>query len=140
MVYTDWASLERDIVKKVRDATQEAQDLSLKKLSEYLDRFYATPEPKLYRRTGQLGSSASAPHFQPTANGGVGIIELNDDINYATGTYDTMMVYENAENGYVPPSAPWAAIKGNPHFWWDTMMDIEHEIIPNTFGKYFKKV
>ena len=94
----------------------------------------------MYDRTGQLGSSASASNFQPTANGGIGMIEINDDVNYTTGTYDTMMVIENAETGYVPPTAPWATMKGNPYFWWDTMMDIESEIIPNTFGKYFKQI
>ena len=135
MVYTDWASLERGVIDKVRLATQEAQELSLIRLSKYLDRFYESPEPIMYERTGQLGSSASAPHFQPTANGGIGMIEINDDVNYTTGTYDTMMVIENAETGY-PPSH----MLGNPHFWWDTMMDIEYEIIPNTFGKYFRKI
>lgn len=140
MVYKDWGSLERAVVDKVRVATEEAQIASLHRLSEYLDRFYESPEPKRYDRTGQLGSSASAPNFQPIANGGVGMIEINDDINYATGTYDTMMVIENAETGYVPPTAPWATMKGNPYFWWDTMMDIENEIIPNTFGKYFKQI
>lgn len=135
MVYKDWTSLERDVVKKVQVATQEAQTLSLQRLSQYLDRFYDTAEPVQYIRTGQLGSSASAPHFQPTADGGIGMIELNDDVNYTTGTYDTMMVYENAETGYAPSN-----MLGNPHFWWDTMMDIEYEIIPNTFGKYFRKV
>lgn len=135
MVYKDWSSLERAVVDKVRVATEEAQIASLHRLSEHLDRFYDSPEPIMYDRTGQLGSSASAPHFQPTANGGIGIIELNDDVNYTTGTYDTMMVYENAETGYAPSN-----MLGNPHFWWDTMMDIEYEIIPNTFGKYFKKV
>ena len=140
MVYKNWASLERAVVDKVRVATQEAQTASLERLSKYLDRFYDTPEPIMYERTGQLGSSASAPNFQPTANGGVGMIEINDDVNYTTGTYDTMMVIENAERNYVPPTAPWAAIKGNSYFWWDTMMDIEHEIIQNIFGKYFRKV
>lgn len=135
MVYTDWASLERGVIDKVRLATQEAQELSLIRLSKYLDRFYKSPEPIMYERTGQLGSSASATHFQPTANGGIGMIEINDDVNYTTGTYDTMMVIENAETGY-PPSH----MLGNPHFWWDTMMDIEYEIIPNTFGKYFRKI
>lgn len=135
MVYTDWTSLERGVIDKVRLATQEAQELSLIRLSKYLDRFYESPEPIMYERTGQLGYSASAPKFQPTATGGIGTIEMNDDINYATGTYDTMMVFENAENGY-PPSH----MLGNPHFWWDTMMDIEYEIIPNTFGKYFRKI
>lgn len=140
MVYKDWGSLERAVVDKVRVATEEAQIASLHRLSEYLDRFYDSPEPIMYDRTGQLGSSASAPNFQPTANGGIGMIEINDDVNYATGTYDTMMVIENAETGYVPPTAPWATMKGNPYFWWDTMMDIENEIIPNTFGKYFKQI
>ena len=135
MVYKDWNSLERAVVDKVRVATQEAQTASLERLSKYLDRFYDSPEPIMYERTMQLGSSASAPNFQPTSNGGVGIIEINDDVNYTTGTYDTMMVIENAETGY-PPSH----MLGNPHFWWDTMMDIEHEIIPNTFGKYFRMV
>lgn len=135
MVYKDWNSLERAVVNKVQSATKEAQDLSLQRLSKYLDRFYDSPDPVMYKRTMQLGSSASAPHFQPTANGGVGMIEINDDINYTTGTYDTMMVIENAETGY-PPSH----MLGNPYFWWDTMMDIEHEIIPNTFGKYFRMV
>lgn len=141
MVYKNWASLERAVVDKVRVATQEAQTASLKRLSEYLDRFYDSPEPNMYERTMQLGSSASAPNFQPTSNGGVGMIEINDDVNYAKpGLYDTMMVIENAETGYVPPTAPWATMKGNPYFWQDTMTDIENEIIPNTFGKYFRRV
>ena len=135
MVYKDWNSLERAVVDKVQSATKEAQDLSLQRLSKYLDRFYDSPDPVMYKRTMQLGSSASAPHFQPTANGGIGMIEINDDVNYTTGTYDTMMVIENAETGY-PPSH----MLGNQHFWWDTMMDIEYEIIPNTFGKYFRMV
>jgi len=140
MVYKDWNSLERAVVDKVQSATKEAQDLSLQRLSKYLDRFYDSPDPVMYKRTMQLGSSASAPHFQPTANGGIGMIEINDDVNYTTGTYDTMMVIENAETGYVPPTAPWATMKGNPYFWRDTMTDIENEIIPNTFGKYFRRV
>lgn len=135
MIYKDWGSLERDIVDKVRLATQEAQTASLERLSKYLDRFYDTPEPKVYKRTGLLGSSASAPHFQPTANGGIGAIEMNDDVNYTTGTYSTDWVFQNAEIGH-PPSN----MLGNPYFWWDTMMDIEYEIIPNVFGKYFTKV
>ena len=135
MVYKDWNSLERAVVDKVQSATKEAQDLSLQRLSKYLDRFYDSPDPVMYKRTMQLGSSASAPHFQPIANGGIGMIEINDDVNYTTGTYDTMMVIENAETGYSP-----SHMLGNPHFWWDTMMDIEYEIIPNTFGKYFRMV
>lgn len=135
MVYKDWRSLERDIVAKVQECTKEAQEMSLHRFSEYLDRFYDTPEPKVYIRTGELGSSASADHFQPTADGGIGRIEMNDDVNYTTGTYDTMMVFENAETGY-PPSH----MLGNPHFWWDTMMDIQYEIIPRVFGKYFRQV
>ena len=135
MVYKDWASLERAVVNKVQMATQEAQVASLERLSQYLDRFYDSPEPVRYIRTGQLGSSASAPKFQSTATGGIGTIEINDDINYTTGTYDTMMVIENAESGYAPSN-----MLGQPHFWWDTMMDIEYEIIPNTFGKYFTKI
>ena len=140
MIYTNWASLEKAVVNKVQLATKEAQTLSLQRLSQYLDRFYDTEEPKRYERTGLLGSSASAPHFQPTATGGIGIIEMNDDVNYTTGTYDTMMVFENAETHYLPPSAPWAQIKGNPYFWSDTMTDIEHEIIPNVFSKYFRMI
>lgn len=136
MVHTNWSSLEHDIISKVRECTKDAQEASLYRLSEYLDRFYETPEPKRYERTGLLGSSASADHFQPTADGGVGRIEMNDDVNYAKdGLYDTMMVFENAETGYKP-----SRMLGNPHFWFDTMMDIQHEIIPNVFGRYFRKI
>lgn len=136
MIYKDWDSLERDIIAKVQQCTIEAQEASLHRFSEYLDRFYETPVPKQYIRTGLLGSSASADHFQPTPDGGIGRIEMNDDVNYAKpGLYDTMMVFENAETGYER-----SHMLGNPHFWWDTMMDIQYEIIPNTFGKYFKKI
>lgn len=135
MIYKDWNSLERDIVHKVQQATQEAQIASLTRLSEYLDRFYDSPEPKVYVRTGLLGSSASADPFIPTANGGIGRFEMNDDVNYTTGTYSTDWVFQNAEVGH-PPSR----MLGNPHFWWDTMMDVQYEIIPQVFGKYFKRV
>lgn len=131
MVYRDWGSLEKDIISKVQSCAKEAQDASLYRLSEYLDRFYNTPEPKQYIRTGHLGSSASADFFTTTHNGGYGNIYMDESIDYETGTYDTPTVFMESEiHG--------SKIKGNPWFWRDTMDDIENIIIPSVFGRYFK--
>lgn len=132
MEYTNWSDLENAIVRKIGVATMDAQQQALVRLSEYLDRFYDTREPKEYIRTGHLGSSASAEPFQWTPTGGIGIVFMDMDIPYATGTYDTPTVFNEAEiHG--------SGIIGNPQFWGDTMNDVLNEIIPNAFGKYFNK-
>ena len=132
MIYKDWKSLEDAIVRNIGVATMETQNTTLIRLSEYLDRFYDTREPKVYVRTGHLGSSASADPFQWTPTGGVGRVYMDMSIPYTTGTYDTETVFKEAEiHG--------SGIIGNPQFWGDTMNDVLNEIIPNTFGKYFRK-
>lgn len=132
MIHKTWDSLANAIQRQVGIATMEAQKASLIRLSEYLDRFYDTRDPKLYVRTGHLGSSASAEPFVWTNDGGEGVIYMAEDIPYETGTHSTREVFSDAE-------AHLGGIIGNPLFWGDTMSDIENYIIPDTFGKYFKR-
>lgn len=134
MVYSNWDSLEKDIINKVQLATLDAQRQSVDRLHEYMkNRFYATEEPKKYKRTGHLGDSGMIGNYVQTSNGAIGAFYIDDSDFYTTGTYSTPKVFQEAETHG-------SGIIGNPHFWWDTMMDIEYEIIPNSFGKYFKKI
>lgn len=134
MVYKSWSALEKDINNSIAMATSAAQMDAALRLSEYMDYFYATPKPKVYDRTGHLGESWRIGSFTPTPTGAIGEIYIDESDFYTTGTYQTPWVFENAESGY-PPSR----MLGHPHFWEDTMIDIENEIIPNAFGKYFRK-
>lgn len=134
MIYKSWDSLEKDIINKVQLATLDAQKQSVDRLHEYMAvRFYATEEPKVYRRTHHLAESGMMGDYIQNSNGATGAIYIDDSDFYTTGTYPTPVVFQEAE-------VHGSRIIGNPHFWWDTMMDIEYEIIPNAFGKYFKKI
>ena len=134
MVYTNWASLEKDIINKVQLATLDAQKQSVDRLHEYMSiRFYATEEPMVYKRTYHLAESGMMGDYLQNSNGATGVIYIDDSDFYTTGTYPTPVVFQEAE-------VHGSRIIGNPHFWRDTMMDIEYEIIPNAFGKYFKKI
>jgi len=134
MVYKNWSSLERDVVKKVQLATLDAQKQAVDRLQEYMGvRFYATEEPKRYKRTHHLGESGTMGDYIQTSNGATGSFYIDDSDFYTTGTYPTPVVFAEAE-------VQGSGIIGNPHFWLDTMTDVEYEIIPNAFGKYFTKV
>ena len=134
MVYTNWASLEKDIINKVQLATLDAQKQSVDRLHEYMAvRFYATEEPKVYRRTYHLAESGMMGDYIQNSNGATGVVYIDDSDFYTTGTYPTPVVFQEAE-------VHGSRIIGNPYFWLDTMRDIEYEIIPNAFGKYFKKI
>lgn len=134
MVYKDWNSLERDIVKKVQLATLDAQKQSVDRLQEYMGvRFYATEKPNIYKRTGHLGESGKMGDYIQNIDGATGSIYIDDNDFYTTGTYPTPVVFQEAE-------VHGSGIIGNPYFWRDTMTDIEYEIIPNAFGKYFKMI
>ena len=130
-VYRDWDSLEHDIVNKVRLATIEARNRSLERLDEYMRvRFYQTPKPNQYIRTGHLGESAEIGEYIEDKFGATGTFYINDNDYYTTGTYPTPIVFQEAE-------VQGSGIIGNPYFWHDTMNDMENEIIPNAFRKYF---
>jgi len=134
MVYKDWNSLERDVVKKVQLATLDAQKQSVDRLQEYMGvRFYATEKPNRYKRTGHLGESGKMGDYIQNIDGATGSIYIDDSDFYTTGTYPTPVVFQEAE-------VHGSGIIGNPYFWRDTMTDIEYEIIPNAFGKYFKMI
>lgn len=134
MAHKNWNSLERDIVNKVQLSTLDAQRQAVDRLHEYMGvRFYATEKPKRYKRTGHLGESGMMGDYIQTKDGATGALYIDDSDFYTTGTYPTPIVFQEAE-------VHGSGIIGNPYFWWDTMMDIESEIIPNAFGKYFKKI
>lgn len=130
MVHKSWDSLEKDIINKVQSATSEAQIQSYLRLKEYLEWFYSVPQGVRYRRTGHLGESAVLGSFSADSNGANAIINIDISPFYTTGSYDTPKVFEEAE-------AHGSGIRGVPNFWGNTMMDMENEIIPNAFGKYF---
>lgn len=132
MIHKNWDSLEKDIISKVQSATNEAQILSYLRLKEYLEWFYSVPEGVRYRRTGHLGKSAELGSFSADSDGASAIINIDISPFYTTGTYSTPKVFEEAE-------VHGSGILGVPNFWGNTMMDMENEIIPNAFGKYFMR-
>lgn len=133
MIHKNWDSLEKDVIDKVRYVVQDAQLQSYIRLDDYMKRFYTVPQGKEYKRTGHLGNSANLGYFTPITNGASATISVDTSPFYTTGTYSTPKVFEEAEiHG--------SGILGVPHFWMDTMTDIENEIIPMTFGRYFRKV
>lgn len=134
MVYKNWESLERDVVSKVREATRDCTKWTLNRLEENLARFYESPEPDVYERTHHLEHSGKEASFSNIANGAMGTVIIDQRPFYTTGTYDTMMVFENAETGYAPSN-----MLGNPLFWEDTMRDLETNFIPTSFGRFFIK-
>lgn len=134
MVYKNWDSLERDIVSKVREATMDCTKWTLNRLEENLARFYESPEPTVYERTHHLEHSGKEASFSNIANGAMGTVIIDQRPFYTTGTYDTMMVFENAETGYKPSN-----MLGNPLFWEDTMRDLETNFMPTSFGRFFIK-
>lgn len=129
MVYHDWDSLEKGITDKLKSAILDIGTKANQELQANLERFYDTPEPFMYERTGHLRNSWD---YDYTEMGNTAVVQLFLDSSdpYDTGTYTTQMVLENAETHYLPPTAPWAQIKGNPYFWRDTMDKIENEILP----------
>ena len=134
-VYRNWKSLEKGIVDRVQEATKDCSDWALNRLEENLARFYETDEPILYVRTGHLGESGKQFPHRNTLAGAVGGVYIDERPFYTTGTYETPWVFENAEIGY-PPSH----MLGNPFFWEDTMIDIENDLMPRSFGRFFRKV
>lgn len=134
MVYRNWESIERDINDKVVLATLDATTKSKQLLQENLIGFYDTEDPVEYERTYHLKNSWDS-QFDEMFKGAVGRIWLDTTEPYDTGTYTTQMVFENAESGY-PPSN----ILGHPFFWEHTMAEIENDIIPKSFGRFFTKV
>ena len=130
MVHKSWDSLEKDIITRVQSATSEAQIQSYLRLKEYLEWFYSVPQGVRYRRTGHLGESAELGSYSTNSTGANAIINIDISPFYTTGSYDTPKVFEEAEiHG--------SGIRGVPNFWGNTMTDMENEIIPNAFGKYF---
>ena len=131
MVHKSWDSLEKDTINKVQSATSEAQIQSYLRLKEYLEWFYSVPQGVRYRRTGHLGESAELGSYSTNSTGANAIINIDISPFYTTGSYDTPKVFEEAEiHG--------SGIRGVPNFWGNTMTDMENEIIPNAFGKYFR--
>lgn len=135
MIYKDWKSLSREIIRRTREATRDCNDWALNRLEENLSRFYETEEPKVYQRTHHLEHSGKEKFYKEHPLGANGAIYIDQTPFYTTGTYETPWVFENAEIGY-PPSH----MLGNPLFWEDTMTDIENDFMPRSFGRFFTKV
>lgn len=134
MVYKSWSALEKDINNSIAMATSAAQMDAALRLKEYMEYFYATPDPIEYNRTGHLGDSWRIGNYTTTPTGAIGEIYIDESDYYTTGTYETPWVFENAEVG-----RPESGMLGHPYFWENTMIDIEKEIIPNAFGRYFRR-
>lgn len=133
MVFKNWNDLEKAIVREVEFAVRDTVYNGHMELIKNLEWFYQTPDPIRYRRTDHLGR-ASESEASGKPKGGVGLIYLDDSVPYTTGTYDTHKVFSEAEEHG-------SGIKGNPHFWANTMDTINKSIMPVAFrnhGFYIK--
>lgn len=128
MIYKDWGSLERDIKQRTSMAVKDTIIRGKESLDRYLREFYNTEEPERYDRTYYLMRSGDYNYVE-TANGGMGFLQMDSSTPYLTGTYSTMKVFQEAEiHG--------SRIIGNPHFWENTMKEIDETIMPSCFSAH----
>lgn len=128
MVFKDWGSLEKNIKQRTALATKDTIIQGKESLDNYLREFYNTRDPDRYERTYNLMRSGDYIYVD-TSSGGMGFLQMDPSTSYLTGTYSTMKVFQEAElHG--------SGIIGNPHFWENTMKEIDETIMPSCFSAY----
>lgn len=128
MTFKDWNSLESEIKKRTALATQDTIIGGKEVLDNYLRHFYETRDPDRYERTYYLMRSGDYT-YETSESGGKGTIYMDDSVQYQTGTYSTIKVFQEAE-------VHGSRIIGNPFFWENTMQEIENNVMPSAFRKH----
>ena len=127
MVATNMSELNRMLMNQLQAAMSEASSLMLADMRKETAAFYSQGSPKMYKRTGTLGST---PKVSPLSVGGTQIsfdAYLDKSRGYRTGTFSMSDVLTNAE-------AHTAGILGKPKFWANSEKRME-----KTFEKTMKR-
>lgn len=122
--YTSASAIKAAIRQKANQAMQKISNKGLETAQKNNAGFY-TGSPKVYERTGQLGSSSST---SGVSGGGSSIsteVYLDDSYSYTTGTWSANQVLNAAEYGT-------ANLVGSPGFWAKTVEEMP-DIIEDAF-------
>ena len=115
------------MLKKMKQATDDAIDKSLEDLQENIEQFYTVPQGR-YQRTGQLKDSAKVDYVRQAGNHVTRQFGLNTEKRYNPGGISTEEIYQLAESG---------ELLGIGGFWKRTMVKVQ-ENIREAFGKRFQ--
>lgn len=137
------AELERMIVQEMQEAMQATQTKIKADMLKETQAFYSQGSPKLYTRTGQLGSS---PRTTPVVMGGNSAsfeAYLQEGNWYGADNPNPAFTSIGWSSKFTPlevltaAEAGTAHIKGKSGFWERSLQHMEKDI--NTvFGRYFK--
>lgn len=110
MVATNLAQLEAMLRERLGTAMRVASDNIHSDIQKNLAAFYSVPQGKVYKRTGNLRSSAERTPITRTGNMFSFEARLNTTRQYTTGTFSKSKVLNAAENHT-------SGILGKPKFW-----------------------
>ena len=102
--------IKKDLNRKLKDSIGEVAYNAKKIMSEELEDFYSGDVPKIYHRTGTLGTTPQITDKYCTSNSAGVTASLNENINYNTGSFSGSQVINAAELGN-------AGIVGKSGFW-----------------------
>lgn len=114
------------MLKKMKQATDDAIDKSIEDLQENIEQFYTIPQGR-YQRTGQLKDSAKVDYVRQAGNHVTGQFGLDTEKRYNPSGISTEEIYQLAESG---------ELLGAGGFWKRTMVKVT-ENIRESFGKEF---
>lgn len=114
------------MLKKMKQATDDAIDKSIEDLQENIEQFYTIPQGR-YQRTGQLKDSAKVDYVRQAGNHVTGQFGLDTEKRYNPSGISTEEIYQLAESG---------ELLGAGGFWKRTMVKVT-ENIRESFGKQF---
>lgn len=129
MEITSLGQLEQVLRAEVQAAMQSASDNIHSEIENNLNSFYSVPQGKMYKRTGNLRSSAERT---PVSGGGNTIsfeARLNTTHGYTTGTFSKIEVLEAAENHT-------SGVLGQPGFWSRSESKMQ-ELLDSAMGAHF---
>lgn len=110
MVATNLAQLEQMLRERMKSAMQVASDNIHSDIEKNLAAFYSVPPGKMYKRTGNLRSSAERTPVTSAGNSFSFEAKLNTTHGYTTGTFSKSEVLDAAENHT-------HGVRGRPGFW-----------------------